>query len=75
MASFTASDLGLDLADEESGEDTITTSQETVLRPHSHSHKSRSYDSDTSADELSLDISDWSVAKRNKSRSRSPRQK
>ncbi|KJK85104.1 hypothetical protein H633G_11068 [Metarhizium anisopliae BRIP 53284] len=75
VASFTASGLGLDLADEGSGEDTITTSQETVLRPHSHSHKSRSYESDTSADELSLDIGDWSVAKRNKSRSRSPRKK
>lgn len=76
VASFTASGLGLDLADEGSGEDTITTSQETVLRPHSHSHKSRSYDSDTSADELSSDLGNWLTAKRpRKSGSQSPRKK
>lgn len=71
MALFTASNLGLDLADKGSGKDTITTGQETPLRRYSHSHKSRSYNSDTSADKLSLDTGDWPVAKRNKSRSRS----
>lgn len=76
VASFTASGLGLDLADEGSGEDTITTSQETVLRPHSHSHKSRPYDSDTSADELSSDLGHWLTAKRPRtSGSQSPRKK
>ena len=70
LFSFTAGGAGLSLEDEASCEDTVATSQETVL--NLGSHVSRSYCSDTSADELSTDLGDWLPPKRTKSKSRSP---
>ncbi|GAB0145810.1 hypothetical protein EsHS_00006230 [Epichloe bromicola] len=69
----TAGGLALRVDDEASGEETLATSQETVL--DLGSHVTRSYCSDTSADELSTDLGDWLPPMRTKSRSRSPRKK
>ncbi|KID94250.1 hypothetical protein MAJ_09784, partial [Metarhizium majus ARSEF 297] len=69
-SSLPVDSLGLLPAKAPSSEDMPSTSQETVTVPHTYSHKSH-YDSDTSADELSLNF-DWLA---NKSRSGSPRKK
>ncbi|KHN95382.1 uncharacterized protein MAM_06659 [Metarhizium album ARSEF 1941] len=68
----TAGGLALGVDDDASGEDTLATSQETVLNLGSHATRS-SYCSDTSADELSTELGDWLPPKRTKSRSRSRR--
>ena len=73
LISSTAGGLSLGVEDEASGEDTIATSQETVL--NLGSHPSCSFGSDTSADELSIDMGNWIPAKRPKSLSRSPQKR
>ncbi|QPH15597.1 hypothetical protein C2857_000037 [Epichloe festucae Fl1] len=66
-------DLDSATAREASREGTIITSQETALKPNSN--VSPPWDSDTSADELSLDLTFWQPAKRTEFRSRPPRKK
>ncbi|POR36525.1 Uncharacterized protein TPAR_03221 [Tolypocladium paradoxum] len=63
--------LGLSFASEASAGEAIATSQETIVDPASNI--APSYESETSADELSLDVREFRPVKRTKSRS--PRKK